>query len=116
MNQLWVGPPRAFAKELSGSFVALLEGVSCKLELKVSFTSLQGSLTLDEQDFQIRGVISNQMKAAYGVLLEPISNTPIALLKITPKVWGLVLELNMPDFEDSVNLCKPHVFSVSMLC
>jgi hypothetical protein len=99
----------AFAKELSGTFVTSLEGVPCELELKVIYKSLQGSLKLDAQVFEIRGVVSSQMKTAYGVLLEPVSNTPIALLRITPKAWGVVLELDMPDF-DVVTLYEPRAF------
>ena len=109
-NFIWLTDASpAFAKEISGSFVTSLEGVPCTLELKVNYKSLQGSLTLDEHVFELRGVISSQMKAAYGVLLEPISNTPIALLKITPTWWGIIFELDMPDFE-VVTLYEPRTF------
>jgi hypothetical protein len=110
-NFLWLRDDvPAFAKELSGTFVTTLEGVPCDLELKVSYKSLRGSLNLDDEVFEIRGVVSSQLKAAYGVLLEPITNTPVALLRITPKAWGIVLELDMPDFDELVNLYEPHAF------
>jgi hypothetical protein len=96
-----------FAKAFSGTFVTLLDGASCKLELKVIHKSLRGSLFLDGEIFEIRGVLSKVLKAAYGVLLEPVSNTPVALLRLTPTNLGLVLELDMPDFELG-NLYRPH--------
>lgn len=109
-NFIWLTEDApAFDKELSGTFMTSLEGVPCTLELKVNYKSLQGSLTLDEQIFQIRAVISNQIKAAYGVLIEPMSNTPVALLRITPERWGVKLELDMPDFEVKI-LYQPHSF------
>lgn len=109
-NFIWPTDTSAFAKEFSGTFVTSLEGVPCALELALVYKSLCGSLKLDGEVFDIRGVFSSQMKAAYGVLLEPISKTPIALLKITPKGWGVVLELDMPDFDDFVNLYEPRAF------
>jgi hypothetical protein len=110
-NFIWLTDPSpAFAKELLGTFVTSLEGVPCELELNLSgYRSLHGSLTLDGETFEIRGAVSGHMKAAYGVLLEPISNTPIALLRMTPRGWGIVLELDMPDFE-VVNLYEPRAF------
>jgi hypothetical protein len=87
-----------------------LEGVPCTLELEVSYKLLRGSLILDGEDFELRGFCSSQMKAAYGVLLESVSNSPVALLKITPNSSGLVLELDMPDFDDFITLYKPHAF------
>lgn len=110
-NFIWlieVSP--AFAKELSGTFVTLLDGARCDLELALVYKSLRGSLKLDGEVFEIRGVVSSVVKAAYGVLLEPVSNTPVALLRITPERGGVVLELDMPDFDDFVNLYEPRAF------
>jgi hypothetical protein len=101
----------AFAKELSGTFVTSLEGVPCELELSFrGHRHLDGFLRLDGEILEISGVVSSQVKTAYGVLLEPVSNTPIALLRITPKAGGVVLELDMTDFDDFVNFYEPHVF------
>ena len=100
----------AFAKEFSGTFVTSLEGVPCALELTLHHKHLHGSLILDGEVFDIRGFCSSIVKAAYGVLLEPISNTPVALLKITPAWWGVRLELDMPDFDELVNLYEPRAF------
>jgi hypothetical protein len=111
-NFIWLTDASpAFAKELSGTFVTSLEGVPCTLELSFrGYRHLHGSLRLDGEILEISGVVSSQMKTAYGVLLEPISNTPIALLRITPKAWGVKLELDIPDFDELVNLYEPHAF------
>jgi hypothetical protein len=109
-NFIWLTGVPAFAKELSGRFVTLLEGVPCTLELTLQHKQLRGSLTLDGEVFELRGFPSSIVKAAYGVLIEPVNHAPIALLKITPELWGLVLELDTPDFEDFVNLCQPSAF------
>lgn len=109
-NFIWLTEaPPAFAKELSGSFMTLLEGVPCILELRVSYRSLRGSLMLDGVVFEIRGVVSSMMIAAYGVLFEPMSNAPVALLKFTPKKLGIILEMDIPDFE-VVTIYQPHTF------
>ena len=111
-NFIWLTDASpAFAKELSGRFVTLLEGVPCTLELTLHHKHLHGSLMLDGEVFEIRGFCSSLLNAAYGVLLESASNTPVALLKITSEWWGVRLELDMPDFADFVTLYEPRAFS-----
>jgi hypothetical protein len=110
-NFIWLTEAGSdFAKGLSGSFTTWLEGVPCELELTLSHKSLRGSLALDGQVFEIRGGFSSQTKTAYGVLVEPVSGTPVALLRITPKGGGVLLELDMPDFADPVKLYEPRAF------
>jgi hypothetical protein len=110
-NSIWLTEyVPAFAKELSGRFVTSLEGVPCTLELKVNHRVLYGFFTLDGEVFELRGCCSSFVEAAFGVLLEPISKTPVALLRLTPHHWGVVLEMDMPDFEDAMTLYEPHAF------
>ncbi len=110
-NFIWLeGAAPAFANELSGTFVTSLEGVPCTLELTLHHKHVRGTLSLDGSVFEIRGFCSSVIKAAYGVMLEPFSNTPVALLKITPKAWGVRLEMDMPDFDNFVTLYQPRAF------
>jgi hypothetical protein len=104
------GASPAFARELSGTFVTSLEGVPCILELTFHHHYLRGSFSLDGSVFEIRGFCSGHVKAAYGVLLEPISTLPIALLRITLERRVVVLELDTPDFDEPVILYQPRAF------
>lgn len=111
MDKYFIGLTESslFSGEFSGSFVTSFDGVLCTLELKVHYKSLRGCLILDGLNFEIRGFCSSVVKAAYGVLLEPLGNTPVALLKMTSLWCGIKLELDVPNFEVKT-LYQPHAF------
>jgi hypothetical protein len=107
-NFIWLTDSAELARAFSGKFVTLLEGVPCDLELRLNNRLLHGLLELDNSVFEIRAVCSGQTKTAYGFLLESFSHTPIALLRLTPKGEGLLLELDAPDFDEVVKLYEPR--------
>lgn len=107
-------PAHLEARELSGTYTASFGGTDCVVELWLSGEGfVSGSLSIEGERLEVRGGFSVRTGALQGFLLEPFGAVPVALFRGRLSGDGLTLEVDVPDFDELIELCNPEriVFS-----
>jgi hypothetical protein len=97
-----------FRKEFSGTFHTTDKWGEGDLELHLSEKGvLTGKFTTEGITFGLKGTVS-YTGVAFGYLLEPDANIPVALIRINTNGKDLSLEVHVPEFTDLLNENNPE--------
>lgn len=100
--------------DLSGTYTAHLGGTECLVELWLGGEGfVSGHLSTDGDRMDIRGGFSRRTGALHGFLIEPFGAVPVALFRARLSPDGLTLEVDVPDFEELMDLCSPETLTLS---
>lgn len=108
---VWMGklsPVPAEATDISGTYSALVNGTECVVELELGESGgLNGRFYAEGEQLQVAGGVLRS-GAVFGFLLETSSAFPVAIFRAYKKEGGLSLEMEVPDFDELMDLCNPE--------
>jgi hypothetical protein len=94
----------ALTQNLPGQYVASVQSVKCKLELRLDSTGcLAGSFVADEEHLEIMGGVPNTYGEVFGLIREPGGDT-IAVFRAAPLDAHLIFEVDAPGGSDLMHL------------
>lgn len=106
MQQVKWFRPDLLTNELAGSYTAEMGGVGYRLEvIPASNGLLQGQLVIDEETLLLSGRISRRSGFMSGFLLDSLSRNPIGVFRVSLERDGLLLQMDIPDFEELLERC-----------
>lgn len=100
-------------EQLTGTFHTSDDSGKGDLELHLSEAGVvTGNLVMNALRFELNGCISHT-GVAFGILLEPVTSSPVALFHIKPGSENSGLELDIPDLTQLPNksTVAPVLFS-----
>jgi hypothetical protein len=99
-----------FRKAFTGTFHTSDKWGNGNLELHLSEAGVvTGNLVMNALRFELNGCISHT-GVAFGILLEPVTSSPVALFHIKPDSEGSGLELDIPELPNKSTVA-PVLFS-----
>ncbi|MDX2006040.1 MAG: hypothetical protein SFU83_12240 [Meiothermus sp.] len=107
----WLGSRQAetaLAGRVAGTYTAQMGGAPAVFRLWFSPEGhLQGSLSAEGQELEVRGGVAGRGSAIYGFLIE-VGGAPVAMFRARPGLHGLTLQLEVPDFDEAMDLLSPE--------
>lgn len=92
--------------DLAGTYAAPLGETECVLELTFDAEGhLLGSFSTEGETLEVRGGLS-RTGSIFGFLLEPSAGSPVAIFRAIPGLNGMTLQLDVPDFDELMDLCN----------
>lgn len=106
MQQVKWFRPGPLPDELAGNYTAQVGGVQYALELALASAGwLGGHLAVDEEVLLVSGRFSERSGYLSGFLLDSLSHNPIAVFRASLEAGGLLLAMDIPDFEELLGRC-----------
>lgn len=110
-NQL---PETSLVGEVAGTYTAQMGGTDCVFKLWFNQAGyVHGSFEVEGESLEIRGAVSSRSGAVFGFFLDAIGETPVAMFRARPSVAGLSLQVDVPDFDELMDLCNPETITLS---
>lgn len=112
----WLGgqPQTALVGQMAGTYTAQMGEAEAVVKLWFSPEGyVQGQFSAEGQSLEIRGGFLGRSQAIYGFLLEQSGGTPVAMFRAQPGLHGLTLQLDVPDFDELMDLCNPQSITLN---
>lgn len=101
--------------DLTGIYAAHLGEAECVLMLTFDGEGhLQGSFSTEGETLEVRGGLS-RTGSIFGFLLEPSAGSPVAIFRAIPGLDGMTLQLDVPDFDELMDLCNLERIALSKI-
>jgi hypothetical protein len=110
-NQL---PETTLIGEVAGTYSAEMGGTEVIFRFWFNQAGyVHGSFEAEGESLEIRGVASSRSGTIVGFFLDAAGETPVAMFRARPSVAGLSLQVDVPDFDELMDLCNPETVTLN---